>query len=560
MSDRDIHEAGSGLAVDISGLRVGYRRADGGIGVVIPDLDLRIPRGQFAAVVGESGSGKSTLAAEIIGLPSNGAARLQGTVRVAGASLDGRSERELARVRGRLVGLVPQDPGGSLNPVRRIGPQVAEVFRLRGERLSRDERRARTIRLLETAGIANAAERLRQYPHELSGGLKQRILIAMAFGLNPQVLVADEPTSALDVTVQKEVMAVFDRLVREHGTTVVFITHDLALAGDHADRLVVMRVGEIVEDGLAERVLREPSTAYATRLLENMHGRTQQPRARVSPRPVAEVAERGPAALSVEHLVKQFEGAGAPAVNDVSFSIPRGQTLSLVGESGSGKTTTARMALGLVHPTSGTIRLGEREVTSLVRSDRRQLWKHVQVVYQNPDSALDTRMSVREVIEEPLVHFTDLDAAARRDRVAELLEQVALPVESATRSTSALSGGQRQRVAIARALAIGSEIVVFDEALSALDVLTQEQIITLLDGLQRSLGLTYLFISHDLSVVRRISDQVVVMRAGGVVESGTAEEILSRPRTDYVRELVDAVPGRRFQERGRKTDDSHYEL
>ncbi|MFD3444903.1 dipeptide ABC transporter ATP-binding protein [Microbacteriaceae bacterium 4G12] len=519
----------------------------------LDDVSFSIGQGEIVALVGESGSGKTTIAGAVTGLLPRSAVIASGSIIVDGTDVTRLSESRWSKIRGRKVGLIPQDPGASLTPVLTIGDQVAEIFAIRGERLGRAERRARAIELLEVAEVSRAADRLTQYPHELSGGLKQRILIAIAFGLNPALLVADEPTSALDVTVQKQILRVFDRLAREHGSSVLFVTHDLALATDHASRALVLQRGRLVDDAQVSEIVHTARVGYTRELIA--HARATQ-----SALPPEDPAAADPAAadtrgddapvLEVRALTKSFAGRrGADAtlaVDDVSFTLPAGRTLALVGESGSGKSTTARMILRLVDSTSGEIRLNGRDVTAVSGRDRLALWRTVQLVYQNPDSALDPRWTVGRIVGEPLAAMGLYPGNERRARVQELLDAVALPEGTIDKRPGELSGGQRQRVAIARSLAPNSSVVVLDEALSALDVITQERVLQLIERLQRQFGVSYLFISHDLSTVRRLAHHVVVLRAGRVVEQGSAREIFSAPRTDYVRELLDAIPGHRL--------------
>ncbi|WP_367947948.1 dipeptide ABC transporter ATP-binding protein [Rathayibacter sp. VKM Ac-2858] len=537
-------------ALQLEGLSLDYRAGRRSVRA-LDDVSFTVGRGEIVALVGESGSGKSTIANAATGLLPASARVASGRLLVDGADATRLSESRWSRLRGRRVGLVPQDPGSSLTPVLTIGAQVAEIFAIRGERLSRSERRARSIELLEIAEVSRAADRLTQFPHELSGGLKQRILIAIAFGLDPALLVADEPTSALDVTVQKQILRVLDRLAAEHGTSVLLVTHDLALATDHASRALVLQRGRLVEDAPVERIVRSPAVDYTAELIA--HARATQTAPPPSAPPLSSAASSAArtasnAVLEVEGLSKTFPGRrgadAVAAVDDVSFSLERGRTLALVGESGSGKSTTARMILRLLDPTAGTIRLGGRDVTRVSGRDRLALWRTVQLVYQNPDSALDPRWTVGRIVAEPIAG--SVPSRERRARVEELLEAVSLPDGVIDQRPGELSGGQRQRVAIARALAPRSSLVVLDEALSALDVITQERVLQLIERIQREQGVSYLFISHDLSTVRRLAHDVVVLRAGRVVEQGASRELFATPRTDYVRELLDAVPGRRL--------------
>jgi len=509
--------------------------------IALGHVNLSLTAGEFVAIVGESGSGKTTLVNTVLGLLPRTATVTADTLALDGAGILGLTEREWSRIRGTTVGLVPQDPGASLNPVRTIGSQIAEIFDLRDEKLSRAERRRRCIDLLEQVEIDQPERRLRQHPGELSGGMRQRVLIAIAFGLNPKLLVADEPTSALDVTVQAQVLRVFDRLVAEHGTTVLFVTHDIGVATDHASRVVVMRKGQIVEDAPVDDIVSRPSSEYTAALVRRIG-------AGITPPAAAHENVHAPAdeIIRVAHVSKEFRldrRHRHRAVDDISFTVRRGETLALVGESGSGKSTTAKMIIGLTQPTRGSIEVLGHDITRLGHRDRRAHWKNIQFVYQNPDSALDPRWSVREVLESPLRAY-HLDN--RDQRIAEALDNVNLSRDKLTRRTVELSGGERQRVAIARALVVQPQIILLDEPLSALDVVTQDQILGLLRNLQDNLGLTYLFISHDLSVVQQLSHRVVVLKAGQVAESGDTAAVFSAPTSPYTRTLIDAVPGRRL--------------
>lgn len=539
----------SGEAVpllEVRGLHVQYGRGPEAV-VAADSHGLVLKPGEIVALVGESGSGKSTLAKSLIGLLPQSATVSAGSIKLDGIELTGLSERAMEKIRGRLIGMVPQDPGASLDPVKTVGSQVAEVFRLHPEegKRSRSEIRAEVIRLFELVGIDRPVERLKQYPHELSGGLKQRVLIAIAFSLGPKLLIADEPTSALDVTVQRRVLEVFSRLARDQGTAVIFVTHDLAVATDLADRIVVMQHGRILEDRSVADILARPEEDYTLRLLQEASPAAPQD----APALVDTASDEAVAAIEVCGLTKIF-GRGATehrAVDDVSFSVRTGTTFALVGESGSGKSTTARMIMRLLEPSSGTVRVQGNNVTSIQGREKRELWRSLQLVYQNPDSALDPRLTVRDIVAEPLVSFRVGSRLERRARVTELLDQVNLPARVAGSRPRELSGGQRQRVAIARALALGARTIVLDEALSALDVLTQAQILVLLENLQRDLGLSYLFISHDLHVVERFAHDVGVMSRGQLREVGPTSQVFSNPQSEYTRLLLDSNPGRRLR-------------
>ncbi|MBU3065318.1 ABC transporter ATP-binding protein [Nocardia sp. NEAU-G5] len=536
--------------LEIRDLRVSYGGA-----TTVDVAELTVAPGERVAVVGASGAGKSTLAHAIIGLLPGAARVTGGSIRWRGEDLARADEKRLRRLRGREIGLVPQDPMTNLNPVSRVGRQVSETLvahRMYGGRAA--DRRA--IELLGEAGLPEPERRARQYPHELSGGMRQRVLIAIGLACRPGLLIADEPTSALDVTVQRQILDHLERLTGELDTALLLVTHDLGLAAERADRVVVMSEGRIVESGPAREVLTDPQQEYTRRLVSAAPAlvapQAKAPESHSTP-VVSETdaTEAEPTAelpvLEASHLTKEYRirgrGGLLRAVDDVSFTIARGRTTAIVGESGSGKTTTARIVLGLVAATSGTVRLDGAETGGLRGA---QLWaarRAMQPVFQDPYSSLDPMWTVERLIAEPLRAFGAGDRTARRGRVNELLDQVGLATTLAQRYPNELSGGQRQRVAIARALAVNPRLVVCDEAVSALDVLVQKQILTLLSDLQDRLGVSYLFISHDLSVVRALAHDVVVMRGGRVVEQGPAGEILSTPADSYTRQLLDSIPG-----------------
>ncbi|MGH8875737.1 MAG: ABC transporter ATP-binding protein [Stackebrandtia sp.] len=524
-------------------------RGNGGDVTAVDHVSLDVPRGHTVAVVGESGSGKSTTAAAVNRLlPGNGRIT-SGKVLFQGDDLAELGDRRMTAIRGAEIGLVPQDPMSNLNPLMRIGDQIAEALEVHG-RAHGKAARDRAVELLDNVGIADTKRRARQYPHEFSGGMRQRALIAMGLACEPALLIADEPTSALDVTLQRRILDQLETLTTDMGTSVLLITHDLALAAERADSVAVMYRGRIVEAGAAQDILADPQHEYTQRLLAAAPSLTSAATV-TSVAEAAKPVEAGTTGdlVTVTGLGKQFNirGSGSAdrftAVDDIGFTIPRGQTVSIVGESGSGKSTTANLILGLEKPSSGTIQFDGTDIAGLNRKETFALRRRVQPVFQNPYASLDPRYTVEQSIAEPLRVHRVGDKKSRHDTVTELLEQVALPAELAQRLPHELSGGQRQRVAIARAIALSPELVVLDEAVSALDVLVQAQILELLSRLQRELGLSYLFISHDLAVVRLISHSVHVMRDGKFVESGTPDEIFAHPRDDYTRELLAAIPG-----------------
>ena len=570
--------------LEITDLEVAFRSSTGLVPAV-RKANLTLYPGQSVAIVGESGSGKSTLAHAVIGLLPGTGRVTGGTIRFQGRDITHLGTQELTALRGSSIGLVPQDPMSNLNPVWSIGFQVKEALRANGLAGVADDRLAHLMAehaghaqkaapsaggridvdeqvalLLEQAGLPEASRRAKQYPHEFSGGMRQRALIAIGLAARPDLLIADEPTSALDVTVQRRILDHLQTLVRELGTAMLFITHDLGLAAERAEHIVVMHRGRVVESGPSLEVLQDPRHPYTQRLvkaapslasrrIESAHARGIQVTddellgASLGSSATEEI-------LRVEHLTKVFEVRGAKgkdktltAVDDVSFGIRKGTTTALVGESGSGKSTVANIILNLIDPTSGKVFHDGVDLSTLGPKELFALRRIMQPVFQNPYGSLDPMYSIFRVVEEPLRVHGIGTAKEREARVAELLDMVSLPRSVMRRYPHELSGGQRQRVAIARALALKPQIVVLDEAVSALDVLVQAQILRLLSDLQAELELTYLFITHDLAVVRQIADDVVVMEHGRIVESGAADELFANPRQDYTRELIRAVPG-----------------
>ncbi|AXG80922.1 dipeptide ABC transporter ATP-binding protein [Streptomyces paludis] len=536
----------------ITGLTVGYRTGRRRWTPAVRGAELHVDPGEFVSLVGESGSGKTTLVQGALGLlPA--AARIQaGSIAYSGVDVTGWNDRRMALVRGNYVGFVPQDPNTSLNPVKRIGQQVIEAVRF-NEPEPRDaaHHREAALESLRAAGLQDAGRVFHQYPHELSGGMKQRALIAIALAGKPKIIVADEPTSALDVTVQKVILDHLAGLRAELGIGLLLVTHDLGVALDRSDRILVMQGGRIVEEGPVRRILEHTTHDYTRRLLDaapTRHTGRLEPTS--GPRTVPTAT---PPVLRAQALTKTYRlrGGRGPnrelrALDGADLVVRKGTTHAIVGESGAGKSTLASILVRFASADSGTVHIGDRELTGLGRRQLRDIRRDLQFVFQNPFTSLDPRFTVGRLIAEPLRAF-DL-APGRQERTArvvELLKAVALDESHLHRLPGELSGGQRQRVAIARALALNPEILVLDEAVSALDVSVQAQILQLLVDLQAEFGLSYVFVTHDLGVVRLIADDVTVMRRGTVVEHGPAEQVLNSPRHPYTRELLEAVPGTR---------------
>ncbi|MEU8587733.1 ABC transporter ATP-binding protein [Streptomyces sp. NPDC048664] len=517
----ELHDGRAPL-VDVRGLTVEF-----GALRAVDDLSFQLGTGAALALVGESGSGKSTVASALLGLHRGTGARVRGAIRVAGTDVTEASDDGLRRLRGGKAAMVFQDPLSSLDPYYAIGDQIAEVYRVH-TRASRRAARARAVEVLDRVGIPDAARRSRARPHEFSGGMRQRALIAMALACEPELLIADEPTTALDVTVQAQILDLLHTLRRETGMGLLLVTHDVGVAAESVDEVLVMRGGKAVERGPVAAVLGAPRQQYTKDLLAAVP-RVDAPR-------VSSGAATDDVVIEAAGLRREF-GRGRrrfAAVDDVSLTVRQGETLGVVGESGSGKTTLGRMLVGLLEPTSGEVRY-----EGGVRS---RPGPAVQMVFQDPVSSLNPRRSVGESIADPLRARGERDERAVRDRVCGLLERVGLEGAHYDRYPHEFSGGQRQRVGIARALAADPRVIVCDEPVSALDVTTQAQVVALLGELQRELGLALVFVAHDLAVVRQVSDRVAVMRRGRIVEYGTADEVYGAPRDPYTRQLLSAVP------------------
>ncbi|WP_353642207.1 ABC transporter ATP-binding protein [Mesorhizobium sp. WSM2239] len=522
--------------LSIRSLNVTFATHDGEVRAV-KNVDFDVRPGETVAIVGESGSGKSQSMMALMGLlASNG--RATGSARYRDQELIGMSERRLNNVRGEKITMIFQEPMTSLDPLYKIGRQISEPLIHHGG-LTAKQARPRVLELLRLVGIPDPERRIDSYPHELSGGQRQRVMIAMALANNPDILIADEPTTALDVTVQAQILALLAELQSRLGMAIVFITHDLGIVRRFADRVYVMRSGEVVEEGATEALFSAPKHAYTKMLLE------AEPTGRKAPPPA-----NAPILLEGRNVEVTFTIgggflAGEPlmlrAVNRISIALKKGQTIGIVGESGSGKSTLGRALLRLL-PSDGAIRFGGRDISKAGRDEMRPLRREMQLVFQDPFGSLSPRMTIGQVITEGLlVHEPSLSGKDRDKRAVEALREVGLDPSMRNRYAHEFSGGQRQRIAIARAIILKPKVVVLDEPTSALDRSVQKQIVDLLRDLQRAHDLSYLFISHDLAVVRAMSDYIIVMKQGQIVEEGPTAEIFDDPREEYTQTLMAAA-------------------
>ncbi len=521
----------------VAQLTIDYRLRQGGSLRAVKSCSFSVDCGEVVAIVGESGSGKSTTAAALVGLLNRQALLRAGSIQFDGQRLEHASPSQWRQLRGREIGFVPQDPAQALNPIQTIRKQMIEALTLHG--VAKHDATGRLPALLADVGLGDSQRVLASYPHQLSGGMRQRILLAMAMCHHPKLIIADEPTSALDVSVQKQVLDTLTGIVASQHIALLLITHDLNLALERADRILVMQEGHLVESGTPQKLLYQSQHRYTRQLL------AASPAFLTVPYRKPRTAAAEPL-MQAENLTKHFVLPGGTmfsAVNAVSFPILRGATTSLVGESGSGKSTTVRMLSGLERADAGQVIFDGVIFRALSDFQQPTFRRRVQIVYQNPYASLNPKMTLEAIITEPLQAFNVGNKQTRRERAAELLAAVDLSVTLLNVRPSALSGGQRQRVAIARALSISPELLILDEPVSALDVVVQAQILKLLDRLQREKGLTYLFISHDLAVVRKISDYVVIMQHGNIVEQGEAQRIFTSPTSPYTRQLLAHIPG-----------------
>ena len=531
---------------------------------VVKDISFEVMPGQTVAIVGESGSGKSVTAMSILRLLSPENARVQGSVELCGQDVLTLDEERMRQLRGNVASMIFQEAMTSLNPVLTIGRQIAEALTLH-KQISRADARMEALRLLERVRIPAPRKRLDDYAHNFSGGMRQRAMIAMALACKPKLLIADEPTTALDVTVQAQILDLIEELQREEQMSVLFITHDMGVVAEIAERSIVMLKGEIVEDDLTENIFRHPVHPYTRALLAAVP-RLGSMKGASSPKPFAATgaAQTDPGQekaaservgekpiLEVRGLTKRFDVRSGPfrkvvsrvhAVENVSFDLHSSETLSIVGESGSGKSTLGRAVMRLTEPTAGTVNLAGRDLTRMPAEALRLARGSIQMIFQDPLASLSPRRTVGEAVAEPFLTHRLGTAKDARELTADLLLRVGLDPDMATRLPHQLSGGQRQRICIARALSLSPKIIVADESVSALDVSVKAQIVDLLIALQRKLGISYLFISHDMAVVERVSHRVAVMFLGEIVEIGPRDAIFSDPRHPYTRQLIDAVP------------------
>ncbi|WP_102272951.1 ABC transporter ATP-binding protein [Cytobacillus massiliigabonensis] len=508
-------------------------------------VSFEVKKGETLGIVGESGSGKSVTARSIMRLlPSPPSYLKGGEITFLGDNLANKTEKEMEGIRGRDIGMIFQDPMTSLNPTIRIGKQIAESL-MKHQKLSKKEAKKQAIDILRLVGIRNSEVRYNQYPHEFSGGMRQRVMIAIALACRPTLLIADEPTTALDVTIQAQILNLMKDMQERFGTSIILITHDLGVVAGMCDRVAVMKEGEIVETGTTEEIFENPKHPYTMKLLHALPRLDEKKKQKPAPLILSGRDSNEPL-LEVKSLKQHFnmgKGTVLKAVDDISFHIRAGETLGLVGESGSGKSTTGRAILRLHEPTGGDVLYQGMPVNRLSKNEMKLMRRHMQMIFQDPYASLNPRFKVLDIIGQALdVHKLSSSKEERKRRVEELLEMVGLEAAHAERYPHEFSGGQRQRIGIARALAVEPKFIVCDEPLSALDVSIQSQVVKLLEDLQHRLGLTYLFIAHDLSMVKHISDRVAVMYAGKIVELAESEELYANPQHAYTKSLLSAIP------------------
>jgi peptide/nickel transport system ATP-binding protein len=574
--------ASTGPVLSVNNLVTSFLR-EGEWNAVVKGISFEVGAKETVAIVGESGSGKSVTALSIMRLIPPQSGKVEGSIKLVGRELTTINDKAMNHVRGNEIAMIFQEPMTSLNPVLTIGFQIAEAL-IYHRGLSRQEAEAETVRLLEKVRIPAAKSRFHEYPHRFSGGMRQRVMIAMALACRPKLLIADEPTTALDVTIQAQILELIKELQEEEGMSVLFITHDMGVVAEIADRTVVMYQGKAVETGKTEQIFAAPAHPYTKALLsavpqlgsmkgiarpmrfpvvDKMTGESDVPvetpdTVKAADRPVLEVANLTTRFDIHSGLFGKISGR-VHAVENVSFSLHAGETLALVGESGCGKSTTGRSILRLIQPNSGSVVVDGEDVLTLDNAKLRDMRKRMQIIFQDPFASLNPRMSIGSAIAEPFYAHGLATGSEARDRVADLLTRVGLSPDMASRYPHEFSGGQRQRICIARALALGPKLIVADEAVSALDVSVKAQVVNLMLDLQASMGLAYLFISHDIAVVERMCHRVAVMYLGEIVEIGPRAEVFGNPQHPYTKKLMAAVPipdpSRRQQKRGVSNDE-----
>ncbi|PTM61570.1 ABC transporter ATP-binding protein [Phreatobacter oligotrophus] len=574
--------ASTGPVLSVNNLVTSFLR-EGEWNAVVKGISFEVGAKETVAIVGESGSGKSVTALSIMRLIPPQSGKVEGSIKLVGRELTTINDKAMNHVRGNEIAMIFQEPMTSLNPVLTIGFQIAEAL-IYHRGLSRQEAEAETVRLLEKVRIPAAKSRFHEYPHRFSGGMRQRVMIAMALACRPKLLIADEPTTALDVTIQAQILELIKELQEEEGMSVLFITHDMGVVAEIADRTVVMYQGKAVETGKTEQIFAAPAHPYTKALLsavpqlgsmkgiarpmrfpvvDKMTGESDVPvetpdTVKAADRPVLEVANLTTRFDIHSGLFGKVSGR-VHAVENVSFSLHAGETLALVGESGCGKSTTGRSILRLIQPNSGSVVVDGEDVLTLDNAKLRDMRKRMQIIFQDPFASLNPRMSIGSAIAEPFYAHGLASGSEARDRVADLLTRVGLSPDMASRYPHEFSGGQRQRICIARALALGPKLIVADEAVSALDVSVKAQVVNLMLDLQASMGLAYLFISHDIAVVERMCHRVAVMYLGEIVEIGPRAEVFGNPQHPYTKKLMAAVPipdpSRRQQKRGVSNDE-----
>ena len=507
---------------------------------ILKRVGFELNQGEIFALVGESGSGKSMTALSIMRLLPDALKITHGKVVERDTNLFKLTEQEMGDIRGKRIAMIFQDALTSLNPVQKVGDQVAETLKIHTD-LKGDEIRQRTIKLFDEVGIPDPEKRIEWYPHQMSGGQQQRVMIAIALACEPDVLLADEPTTALDVTIQKQILELIKELTIKHKLAVLLITHDMGVVRETADRVGVMYQGEIIEEGLCEDFFRNPQAEYSRRLIDSLPDMDEY-RPKPEDKPLLEIKNLEVHFPIRKGILQRVKGH-VKAVNDISFSIGKGETLALVGESGCGKSTTGRAILNLEPATGGEIWYNGKQINQFSRREMLPLRKKIQVIFQSPYSSMNPRMTVGDIIEEGMISLgLNLSREQRRQRVEDLLVRVQLLPEHRDRYAHEFSGGQRQRIAIARALAVEPDLIICDEPTSALDVSIRAEVMDLLLELQRDLQVSYLFITHDLSIIPHLAHRVAVMQGGQIVEQGSTEDVLTRPQHEYTQALLSAVP------------------